>query len=93
MNCHRCGDPNIIYYRQVRRDGISVVTARCSNGHIPELGRPFYPISQFDVMSLPILGEQDDAPMLPGFSAMTQPKQTGMFIKASSTFERLMGDK
>lgn len=60
MKCDRCGTTEVKHYKQRRRDGVWVVTARCENGHIPETGRPFYPISQFDISALPVLGSQKD---------------------------------
>lgn len=33
--CQVCGNGKITHYRQIRKDGVSVVTARCENGHIP----------------------------------------------------------
>lgn len=55
MKCDKCGNQKITYYKQCRKDGVWVVTARCENGHHPITGKPFYPISQFDIASLPIL--------------------------------------
>lgn len=55
MKCHVCKSDSIQHYRQMRRDGVWVVTARCENGHIPEKGKPFYSISLFDVSTLPVL--------------------------------------
>lgn len=57
--CHICNSYEIKHYRQRRRDGVWVVTARCENGHIPIKGKPFYPVYQFDVDSLPILPIQE----------------------------------
>ena len=57
MKCHICGSTSITHYKQKRRDGVWVVTARCENDHIPEKGKPFYSIALFDIASLPVLGE------------------------------------
>lgn len=93
MNCHICNSSAITYYRQIRKDGVSVVTARCENGHIPEKGHPFYSVAKFNVFELPLLGAEDDEQMplfeLPKQTAPT----TGMFIKSAPTYERLMGEK
>lgn len=32
--CQVCGNGKITHYRQIRKDGVSVVTARCENGHM-----------------------------------------------------------
>ncbi len=57
--CHICNSYEIKHYRQRRRDGVWVVTARCENDHIPVKGKPFYPLYLFDVDSLPILPSQE----------------------------------
>lgn len=64
MNCHICNSDQITHYKQKRRDGVWVVTARCANDHIPEKGKPFYSISLFDIASLPVLGEDNPSPQL-----------------------------
>lgn len=61
MICHKCGSDKITHYRQVRSDGVSVVTARCENGHIPEKGKPFYSIALFEIDKLPLLNKDSDA--------------------------------
>ena len=63
MNCDKCNSSQITYYKQRRKDGVMVVTARCENGHHPITGKPFYPISQFDISALPLLGS-DTTPQL-----------------------------
>jgi len=60
VSCDKCNSAEITYYRQLRKDGVWVVTARCENGHHPITGKPFYPISQFDLKSLPVLGSQTE---------------------------------
>lgn len=65
MNCDKCQSDKIAYYKQRRKDGVIVVTARCENGHHPITGKPFYPISQFDISTLE---------MLPGSDATPQPE-------------------
>ena len=69
MICDKCGNGEIGYYRQIRSDGVTVVTARCGNGHIPQTGHPFYSIAQFDVMSLPLLGGEQERKQPSLFSA------------------------
>lgn len=59
ITCHYCGSKSIQHYRQLRKDRIWVVTARCENGHIPEKGKPFYSVALFDVASLPVLKNND----------------------------------
>lgn len=61
--CDKCGSENITYYKQQRVDGIWVVTARCENNHHPITGKPFYPISQFNIANLPTLGEKSTQQM------------------------------
>ena len=56
--CHICNSYEIKHYRQIRKDGVAVVTARCENGHIPIKGKPFYPVYLFDVGKLPLLPSQ-----------------------------------
>ena len=75
MNCQKCGSSAITYYRQKRVDGEWVVTARCGNGHHPIHGKPFYPKWQFDVMSLPVLGQ-------------TETKQAELFTVTEKTRDR-----
>jgi len=75
MICDKCGNSTISYYRQIRKDGVTVVTARCENDHIPETGHPFYSIAQFDVMSLPLLGGKREE------------KQQSLFSKTADEFE------
>lgn len=62
--CGTCASQNITYYKQRRKDGVWVVTARCENGHHPIKGKPFYSVSDFDVESLPDLNSapQDTQP-------------------------------
>lgn len=56
MKCDTCKNTEITYYRQMRKDGKIVVTARCKNGHHPTKGKPFYPLWQFkDITKLPML--------------------------------------
>ena len=57
--CHICNSYQIKHYRQLRRDGVWVVTARCENDHIPIKGKPFYSVALFDVDKLPILPSQE----------------------------------
>ena len=57
MKCYICGSEKITHYRQIRIDGVKVVTARCENGHIPEKGKPFYSVRDFEVDKLPSLTE------------------------------------
>lgn len=59
MKCDKCSSTNIIYYKQLRKDGRYIVTARCENDHLPETGKPFYPSRKFDIMKLPLLGEEN----------------------------------
>ena len=72
MNCETCQNDKITYYRQQRRDGVWVVTARCANGHHPIKGKPFYPISQFDIEHLPILGTPKEEEQPPLFTEIRQ---------------------
>lgn len=66
MKCDKCGSQKITYYKQQRKDKIWVVTARCDNDHHPISGKPFYPISKFDISKLPVLGEEkEDLPIEP----------------------------
>lgn len=57
--CQVCGNGKITHYRQIRKDGVSVVTARCENGHIPIKGQPFYPVAQFNLDELPLLSKRE----------------------------------
>jgi hypothetical protein len=72
MRCDKCGSTAITYYKQRRKDGVIVVTARCENDHHPITGKPFYPISQFDIASLPMLGEK----AAPQIEMFTMPAET-----------------
>lgn len=55
ITCHVCKNSEITFYRQMRADGVIVVTARCKNGHSPVKGKPFYPTWQFNLDKLPML--------------------------------------
>lgn len=58
ITCHVCGSTNIRFLKQKRTDGVWVVTARCDNNHIPEKGKPFYPVANFDLGKLsPLVNE------------------------------------
>lgn len=57
--CQVCGSGKVTHYKQRRKDGVWVVTARCENGHIPIKGKPFYPLYLFDIKSLPVLPIQE----------------------------------
>jgi len=61
--CHVCGSTKITHYRQIRKDGVAIVTARCENGHIPLKGKPFYPVYNFHVDELPLLPSQASDPI------------------------------
>lgn len=63
MKCHICNSQKITHYRQIRKDRVAVVTARCENGHIPEKGKPFYPVYNFHVDELPLLPSQRTDPI------------------------------
>lgn len=52
MKCDVCNSEKITYLKQVRVDKVVVVTARCENNHIPEKGKPFYPITEHDLIKL-----------------------------------------
>lgn len=52
IKCHICKSTEITHYKQKRRDGVWVVTARCKNNHIPEKGKAFYPIKDFNLEDL-----------------------------------------
>ncbi|MCR4307300.1 MAG: hypothetical protein NUV80_01965 [Candidatus Berkelbacteria bacterium] len=56
--CEECGDTNITYYKQKRKDGVIVVTARCGNWHHPKRGKPFYPVYNFHLDRLQMLPER-----------------------------------
>lgn len=58
ITCHKCGSRKITYYRQLRADGVPVVTARCENDHSPVKGKPFFSTRLFDVRKLPLLPSQ-----------------------------------
>lgn len=88
MTCDKCGSSAITYYRQRRKDGMIVVTARCDRGHHPITGKPFYPVSQFDISTLPMLPGQEEQPRL-----FDDTPRTGMFIQSTPTFRRLMDGK
>ncbi len=53
--CEECGNTKITFYRQARKDGVIVVTARCGNNHHPKRGKPFYPTYNFKLETLPFL--------------------------------------
>lgn len=88
--CHVCGSTKITHYRQIRVDGVAVVTARCANWHIPIKGKPFYPVAQFDLKKLPLL--PDEQPLFQyveafkeqtqevqkKYPSMPRPKSTGV---------------
>lgn len=61
--CHVCGSEKVTYYRQIRIDGVTVVTARCENDHSPIKGKPFYPVYNFHVDELPLLPSQRSDPV------------------------------
>ena len=74
MRCNHCFSEQITYFRQYRRDGKAVVTARCINGHSPVKGRPFFPVAHFaDIKALPLL---------PGQKEPTAPERQMSFIAA-----------
>lgn len=58
ITCHICGNKTVTFYKQTRKDGVEVVTARCANGHIPEKGKPFYSVYLFDLKKLPPLNKE-----------------------------------
>jgi hypothetical protein len=58
ITCYKCGSRKITYYRQIRADGVPVVTARCENDHSPVKGRPFFSTQLFNVRALPLLPSQ-----------------------------------
>lgn len=58
MKCDKCGSETILFYRQIRVDGVTVVTARCDKGHNPNKYKPFYPIYNFDLKKLPLLPKE-----------------------------------
>jgi hypothetical protein len=60
--CEDCGSTKITYYRQKRKDGVIVVTARCENWHSPKHGKPFYPTYNFHLDELPMLPVKEIAP-------------------------------
>jgi hypothetical protein len=60
--CQECGSTNIKYYRQMRKDHVWVVTARCENWHHPIKGKPFYPVSDFVLRDLPDLKNAEIEP-------------------------------
>ncbi len=62
MKCHICNNDKITHYKQQRKDKVWVVTARCANGHIPEKGKPFYPIANFNLDALPEIGKAPPPP-------------------------------
>lgn len=55
MKCDVCNSEKITYLKQVRVDKVVVVTARCENNHIPEKGKPFYSIHNFNLSKLDTL--------------------------------------
>jgi len=60
ITCHVCSNKTITFYKQIRTDGVAVVTARCANGHIPEKGKPFYSVHLFDLKKLPPLRKDEN---------------------------------
>jgi len=76
MNCEKCHSDKITYYKQRRKDGVIVITARCENGHSPIKGKPFYPISQFDISTLAMLPGSDATPQLELIPERTTKEQT-----------------
>jgi hypothetical protein len=58
ITCEKCGSTTIKFYRQIRSDGITVVTARCENGHSPNKYKPFYPVYNFHLDELPLLPKE-----------------------------------
>ena len=56
--CEDCGSEKITFYKQVRKDGVVVVTARCENWHHPKHGKPFYPVYNFHLDKLPLLPQE-----------------------------------
>lgn len=60
ITCHVCGSKEITFYKQKRRDGVWVVTARCNRSHIPEKGKPFYSVKDFNLNVLPPLKRDED---------------------------------
>lgn len=61
--CCECGSQEITYYRQIRADGITVVTARCANDHHPLRGHPFYSVLDFNLDTLDLLPSQRNDPI------------------------------
>lgn len=55
MICDKCGDSEITFFRQMRRDFVWVVVARCKNGHNPNKYKPFYPVENYVLKDLPEL--------------------------------------
>ena len=95
--CHVCRSSTITHYRQKRRDGVWVVTARCSNGHIPEKGKPFYSLAKFDITTLPTLPGLEDEPIiakpLPLFDNMPANKQQPTDLIEFVEYKRKQQDK
>lgn len=86
MKCDKCHSQKITYYKQQRKDGLWIVTARCENDHHPITGKPFYPISKFDLSKLPVLGQKRDA--LPPFvNLRTKQKQIDLTEHAQTIME------
>ena len=51
----KCQSKNVKFYKQQRVDRVWVVTARCENGHNPNKYKPFYPVYNFNLDTLPLL--------------------------------------
>jgi hypothetical protein len=81
ITCHICKSQKVTHYRQKRRDGVWVVTARCENDHIPEKGKPFYSIAQFNIGSLPVLGERQDEDKQPELFTEDPEPNTTSFLQ------------
>ncbi len=98
ITCNVCQSTTVTHYKQQRRDGVWVVTARCENGHIPEKGKPFYPISQFDIHALPVLGSDEPQGVQP--ELFVEPKRppvvtreaTDLIAEKRKLFERFRKD-
>jgi hypothetical protein len=91
ITCHKCGSTNVTHYRQKRKDGEWVVTARCENGHIPEKGKPFYPKYQFDIPKLPPLPGHEGEQMV--FETPAPIPSHSIFGDIRTKYDRMMGVK
>lgn len=53
IRCDKCQSENVKFYKQRRVDGVWVVVARCEHGHNPNKYKPFYPVYNFHLDTLP----------------------------------------